>query len=147
MKNLYSGFLLGLMLICSSLFYGIALTSSDKKFQQDSSALDGTWRLVAVRHLDASGKALPEQSAAPLNALKIVANRHFSTITTSTDGRILSTTAGLMELTKDLYREYSGFTPDHKTAKAYHWQLNQGLLIQRRTEAGRQVEEVWQLVD
>ena len=148
MRNLYSGFLLGLLLISSSLFYGLALTNSERKFQQDSSVLDGTWRLVAVRQFDDSGKALP--MSAPVQALetlKIVANRHFSRINTTSDGRIVSTSAGLIELTSDLYHEYNGFKPDQAHRLAFQWRLADGRLTQRRTEQGRVTEEIWQLVD
>ncbi len=148
MRNLYSGFLLGLLLICSSLFYGLALTNSDRKFQQDSSVLDGTWRLVAVRQFDDNGKAVP--NSAPVQALetlKIVANRHFSRINTTSDGRIVSISAGIIELTADLYHEYNGFKPDEAHRLAYQWRLADGRLTQRRTEQGRVTEEIWQLVD
>lgn len=148
MRNLYSGFLLGLLLISSSLFYGLALTNSERKFQQDSSVLDGTWRLVAVRQFDDSGKALPMSAPAQaLETLKIVANRHFSRINTTSDGRIVSTSAGLIELTSDLYHEYNGFKPDQAHRLAYQWRLADGRLTQRRTEQGRVTEEIWQLVD
>ncbi|MDZ7869961.1 MAG: hypothetical protein U5L02_12345 [Rheinheimera sp.] len=148
MRNLYSGFLLGLLLICSSLFYGLALTNSDKKFQQQSSVLDGTWRLVSVRQFDAAGKALPvSASAQALQSLKIVANRHFSRVTTADDGKVISATAGLIELSADLYREYTGFKPDAHSGLAYQWQLEEGLLTQRRTDKDQVIEEVWQLVD
>ncbi len=148
LKNLYSGFLLGLMLICSSLFYGLALTNSEKKIQQHSSVLDGTWRLVTVRQFDSAGKPLPQSaSVKTLPALKIVANRHFSRVTTAEDGRVVSATAGLIELTADLYHEYSGFQPAAGKGLAYQWRLSDGQLTQRRTDHGRVIEEVWQLVD
>lgn len=148
MRNLYSGFLLGLLLICSSLFYGLALTNSDKKFQQHSSVLDGTWRLVSVRQFDAAGKALPVSAPVQaLQSLKIVANRHFSRVTTADDGRVVSATAGLIELTADLYHEYSGFKPDAQNGLAYQWHLDEGRLTQRRTDKDQVIEEVWQLVD
>ncbi len=148
MRNLYSGFLLGLLLICSSLFYGLALTNSDRKFQQDSSVLDGTWRLIAVRQFDGNGKAVPISAPAQaLQTLKIVANRHFSRINTTSDGRIVNTSAGIIELTADLYHEYNGFKPDTAQRQAYQWRLAGGLLTQRRTEQGRITEEIWQLID
>jgi hypothetical protein len=134
-----------LLLICSSLFYGLALTNSDRKFQQDSSVLDGTWRLVAVRQFDHSGKALPVST--PMQTLKIVANRHFSRINTTADGRIVSSSAGLIELSADLYHEYNGFKRDQAHRLAYQWRLADGRLTQRRTEQGRVTEEVWQLID
>lgn len=148
LRNLYSGFLLGLLLICSSLFYGLALTNSDRKFQQDSSVLDGTWRLIAVRQFDGNGKAVPISAPAQaLQTLKIVANRHFSRINTTSDGRIVNTSAGIIELTADLYHEYNGFKPDTAQRQAYQWRLAGGLLTQRRTEQGRITEEIWQLID
>ena len=148
MRNLYSGFLIGLLLICSSLFYGLALTNSERKFQQNSSVLDGTWRLVAVNQFDDSGKALPvSTSAQALQSLKIVANRHFSRITTTADGKVVSSTSGLIELTADVYNEYTGFNPQVADRLAYHWQLDDGRLTQRLSIQGRVTEEVWQLVD
>lgn len=146
MRNLYSGFLLGLLLICSSLFYGIALTNSDRKFQQNSSVLDGTWRLVAIHQFDTAGNALPDPKPV-LDTLKIVANRHFSRIDATSDGRIVSTSAGLIELTADQYNEYHGLKPDLAVALTYQWNLSDGRLTQRRAEQGRITEEVWQLVD
>lgn len=148
MRNLYSGFLLGLLLICSSLFYGLALTHSDRKFQPSSSVLDGTWRLIAVRQFDQSGNALPTAaSVQALQSLKIVANRHFSRITTTNDGKVVSTSAGVIELSADLYHEYEGFNVKNAAGLAYQWQLNDGQLRQRRSEQGFVTEEVWQLVD
>ncbi len=148
MRNLYSGFLIGLLLICSSLFYGLALTNSERKFQQNSSVLDGTWRLVAVNQFDASGKALPvSTSAQALQSLKIVANRHFSRITTTADGKVVSSTSGLIELTADIYNEYTGFNPQVAERLAYRWQLNDGQLTQRLSFQGGVTEDVWQLVD
>ena len=148
MRNLYSGFLLGLLLISSSLFYGLALTNSERKFQHDSSVLDGTWRLVAVKQFDDSGKALPVSTPQQaLQTVKIVANRHFSRINTTEDGQIVSTTAGLIELTADLYHEYNGFKPEQAHRLAYQWRLIDGRLTQRRTEQGRITEEIWQLID
>ncbi len=148
MRNLYSGFLIGLLLICSSLFYGLALTNSERKFQQNSSVLDGTWRLVAVNQFDDSGKALPvSTSAHALQSLKIVANRHFSRITTTADGKVVSSTSGLIELTADFYNEYTGFNPQVAERLAYRWQLNDGQLTQRLSFQGGVTEEVWQLVD
>ncbi len=147
MRNLYSGFLLGSLLIFSSLFYGLALTNSDKKFKHNSSVLDGTWELVDVRQFDANGNLLSSAADIPVPpAIKIVANRHFSRVNTGADGRVVSATAGLLELSADLYHEYYGFTKQVESM-AYQWQLVDGRLTQRRTEQNRVIEEIWQLVE
>jgi hypothetical protein len=148
LRNVYSGLLLGLLLIFSSLFYGLALTNSDKKFQQHSALLDGTWRLIAVHQFDKTGKPMPSTDPSPmLQSLKIVANLHFSRVTTADDGRVLDASAGLIELTKERYYEYAGFKPDAQSRLTYQWQLHNGLLTQRRTDNDRVIEEIWQLVD
>lgn len=147
MRNLYSGFLLGSLLIFSSLFYGLALTNSDKKFQHNSSVLDGTWQLIDVRQFDADGKLVSSEADVSVpTVLKIVANRHFSRVNTAADGRVVSVTAGLLELTSDRYHEYNGFTKQ-ADSMAYQWQLADGRLTQRRTEQNQVIEEIWQLVE
>lgn len=103
--NYYSGFLLGLMLICSSLFYGLALTNNDKKYQQVRTVLDGTWRLVSTRVLTPDGKLLSEKDVTQLQSIKVMANRHFSLVSKTSAGELLQAAAGTFELNEDRYSE------------------------------------------
>jgi len=147
--NYYSGFLLGLMLICSSLFYGLALTNNDKKLQQVSSVLDGTWRLVSTRILTPQGKLLSEKDATELQAIKVVANHHFSFVTKTAAGELLQAAAGTFEVDQNRYSELvelSAVAPE-QTQQHYQWRLEQGRWYQRSEVKQQIVEQVWQLVE
>jgi hypothetical protein len=147
--NYYSGFLLGLMLICSSLFYGLALTNNDKKYQSTSSLLDGTWRLVSTRIMTADGKLLSEKDVTQLQSIKIVANQHFSFVSKSADGELLQAAAGTFELAPDRYSESVELSAiaDEQKQHHYQWRLERGLWYQRSEAQQQVVEQVWQLVD
>jgi hypothetical protein len=147
--NYYSGFLLGLMLICSSLFYGLALTNNDKKYQSTNSVLDGTWRLVTTRVLTEDGKLLSEKDETQLQAIKLVANQHFSVLSKTTSGELLQAAAGTFELAPDRYSEsveLAAVAGDQKQ-QHYQWRLEHGLWYQRSEVQQQVVEQVWQLVD
>lgn len=147
--NYYSGFLLGLLLICSSLFYGLALTSNDKKLQQMGSVLDGTWRLVSTRILTHQGKLLSEKDSSELHSIKVVANHHFSFVTKTAKGELLQAAAGTFEVVKNRYSEsveLSAVVPEH-IQQHYQWRLDQGLWYQRSEAKDHVIEQVWQLVD
>jgi hypothetical protein len=147
--NYYSGFLLGLMLICSSLFYGLALTNSDKKVQAATSVLDGTWRLVSTRVLSPDGKLLSEQDATQLQSIKVVANHHFSFVIKTAAGELLQAAAGTFKLDQHRYSESIELsaTADGTTQQHYEWRLEQGLWYQRSAAQQQVVEQVWQLVE
>lgn len=147
--NYYSGFLLGLMLICSSLFYGLALTNNDKKYQPLNSVLDGTWRLVATRVLTPDGKLLSEKDSTQLQSIKVVANQHFSFVSKTTKGELLQAAAGTFELEQNRYSEVVELSAvaDEKTKHHYEWRLEQGLWYQRSEVQQLVVEQVWQLVE
>ncbi|OBP14784.1 hypothetical protein A5320_13760 [Rheinheimera sp. SA_1] len=147
--NYYSGFLLGLMLICSSLFYGLALTNNDKKYQPVSSVLDGTWRLVSTRILTLDGKLLSEKDSTQLQSIKVVANQHFSFVSKTTTGELLQAAAGTFELVKNRYSESVELSAVAETQKQQHyeWRLEQGLWYQRSEAQQQVVEQVWQLVE
>lgn len=147
--NYYSGFLLGLMLICSSLFYGLALTNSEKKYQQETSMLDGTWRLVSTRILTPQGQLLSEQDATELHSIKVVANQHFSFVTKTAAGELLQAAAGTFEIAQNRYSEsveLSAVVPEQKQ-QHYQWRLERGFWYQRSEAKQQIVEQVWQLVD
>lgn len=146
MRNLYSSFLLGTILICSGLFYGLALTSTDKRFQSGSSVLDGTWRLIQVMHTDANGRL----SAQPLTtqSVKIIANQYFSTVTTDRDGRVTTSIAGMIEVKAGICLEYIGMLAKTVRPRQSEWHLADGRLTQRQhTSSGESRIEVWQLVE
>ena len=103
--NYYSGFLLGLMLICSSLFYGLALTSNDKKYQQSASVVDGTWRLISTKVFAADGRLISAQDEQQRQSIKVVANHHFSLISKASDGTLIAAEAGRFEIIQDKYAE------------------------------------------
>ncbi|RVU33398.1 hypothetical protein EOE67_16885 [Rheinheimera riviphila] len=147
--NYYSGFLLGLMLICSSLFYGLALTNNDKKYQPVSSVLDGTWRLVSTRVLTPDGKLLSEKDATQLQSIKVVANQHFSFVSKTTTGELLQAAAGRFELAQNRYSESIELSAvaQEQTPQHYEWRLEQGLWYQRSEAQQQVVEQVWQLVE
>lgn len=146
--NYYSGFLLGLMLICSSLFYGLALTNNDKKYQQLSSVLDGTWRLVSTRVFTADGKLLSEKDVTQLQSIKVVANKHFSFVSKSTSGELLHAAAGTFELDKDRYSESVELSAlsQQPVQQHYQWRMEHGYWVQRSEDQQQVVEQVWQLV-
>lgn len=145
MRNLYSSFLLGTMLICSGLFYGLALTSTDKRFQPGSSVLDGTWRLVEVMHADTTGRLTAEPLTS--RSVKIIANQYFSTVTTDADGRVTTSIAGLIEVKAGICLEYIGMLAKNVSPRQSEWHLADGRLTQRQqTSAGSRIE-VWQLVE
>jgi len=147
--NYYSGFLLGLLLICSSLFYGLALTNTDKKYQPLNSVLDGTWRLVSTRVLTPDGKLLSEKDTTQLQSIKVVANQHFSFVTKTASGELLQAAAGTFELEQNRYSELVELsaTANEKTQHDYQWRLEQGRWYQRSEVQQQVVEQVWQLVE
>jgi len=145
-RNLYSSFLLGTILICSGLFYGLALTNSDKRLQAGSSVLDGTWRLIQVMHRDANGQL----SSQPLNSksIKIIANQYFSTVTTDEDGRVTTSIAGMIEVKAGICLEYIGMLTKTVQPRQSEWHLADGRLTQRQhTSSGESRIEIWQLVE
>ncbi len=147
--NYYSGFLLGLMLICSSLFYGLALTNNDKKYQPLNSVLDGTWRLVSTRVLTADGKLLSEKDSTQLQSIKVVANQHFSFVSKTAEGELLQAAAGTFELEQNRYLELVELSAvtNEKTQHHYEWRLEHGLWYQRSEVQQQVIEQVWQLVE
>lgn len=146
MRNLYSSLLLGTLLICSGMFYGLALTSNNKRFPTHSSVLDGTWQLVEVSHVNALGQRTSLSNR--LRALKIIANRHYSTIITDENGRVMSSVAGLLEVQSGVALEYAGMLVKQMTPRRSEWQLADGRLTQREQLAtGDSRIEVWQLVE
>jgi hypothetical protein len=147
--NYYSGFLLGLLLICSSLFYGLALTSTDKKHQQASSVLEGTWRLVSTRVLSPEGKLLSQKDATELQSIKVVANQHFSFVSKTASGELLQAAAGSFEVVQNRYSEaieLSALDTEQKQ-QHYQWRVEQGLWYLRSEMKQEIVEQVWQFVD
>lgn len=145
-RNLYSSLLLGTLLICSGMFYGLALTSSNKRFQDDSSVLDGTWQLVEVTHVTADGKQT--SLANRWRSLKIIVNRHYSTIVTDDNGRVMSSVAGLLEIQPGVALEYAGMLVKQQPPRRSEWQLTDGRLTQReQLAAGDSRIEVWQLLE
>jgi hypothetical protein len=147
--NYYSGFLLGLMLICSSLFYGLALTNNDKKYQPVSTVLDGTWRLIATRVLTPEGKLLSEKDSTQLQSIKVVANQHFSFVSKTTAGELLQAAAGTFVLEENRYSESVELSAlsEQPMQQQYEWRLEEGLWYQRMEAQQQVVEQVWQLVD
>jgi len=147
--NYYSGFLLGLMLICSSLFYGLALTNNDKKYPPMNSVLDGTWRLVSTRVLTPEGKLLSEKDSTQLQSIKVVANHHFSFVSKTASGELLQAAAGTFELEQNRYSESVELSAvvDGQTQHHYQWRLEQGLWYQRSEDRQQVIEQVWQLVE
>lgn len=147
--NYYSGFLLGLLLICSSLFYGLALTNNEKKIQPVSSVLDGTWRLISTRVLTSEGKLLSEKDITQLQSIKVVANQHFSFVSKTTTGELLEAAAGTFELKENRYSESIELSAlsQQPVQQHYEWRLEQGLWYQRREMQQQVVEQVWQLVE
>jgi len=128
------------------MFYGLALTSSNKRFQPDSSILDGTWRLVEVTYIAANGLRTTQPTR--LKSLKIIANQHFSTIVSDEHGRVMSSVAGLLEVQSGVALEYAGMLVKSMTPRRSEWQLNDGRLIQKELlGTGDSRVEVWQLVD
>lgn len=146
MRNLYSSLLLGTLLICSGMFYGLALTSTNKRFQTDSSVLDGTWQLLEVTHVTADGQRSVLSSR--LRSLKIIVNRHYSTIVTDEKGRVMSSVAGLLDVQPGVALEYAGTLVKQVAPRRSEWQLVDGRLTQReQLAAGDSRIEVWQLLD
>jgi len=147
--NYYSGFLLGLMLICLSLFYGLALTNHDKKYQQLGTVLDGTWRLVSTRVLTPEGNLLSEKDNTELQSIKVVANKHFSFVSKTTNGELLAAAAGTFELDEDRYSESIELSAlsQEPAQQHYQWRLEHGFWVQRLEIKQQVVEQVWQLVD
>lgn len=147
--NYYSGFLLGLMLICSSLFYGLALTNNDKKYQPVNTVLDGTWRLVATRVLSSDGKLLSEKGVTQLQSIKVVANKHFSLVSKTSAGELLQAAAGTFELDEDRYSESIELSAlsQEPVQQHYQWRMEQGVWYQRHQVQQQIIEQVWQLVD
>jgi hypothetical protein len=147
--NYYSGFLLGLLLICSSLFYGLALTNSDKKYQQVRTVLDGTWRLVSTRVLSSDGKLLSEKGVTQLQSIKVVANRHFSLVSKTSAGELLQAAAGTFELDADRYSESIELSSlsQEPVQQHYQWRIEQGFWYQRHQVQQQVIEQVWQSVD
>lgn len=128
------------------MFYGLALTSSNKRFQTDSSVLDGTWQLVEVTHVSADGQRTSMSNR--LRSLKIIVNRHYSTIVTDENGRVMSSVAGLLEIQSGIALEYAGMLVKQMTPRRSEWQLADGRLTQReQLAAGDSRIEVWQLID
>jgi hypothetical protein len=128
------------------MFYGLALTSSDKRFQTDSSVLDGTWQLIEVTHVAADGQRTPLVNR--WRSLKIIANKHYSTIVTDEQGKVVSSVAGLLEVQSGVAFEYAGMLVKQVHPRRSEWQLADGRLTQREQLAtGDSRIEVWQLVD
>lgn len=146
MRNIYSSFLLGTILICSGLFYGLALTSTDKRFQSGSSVLDGTWRLIQVIHTDANGRLSAQPQTT--QSVKIIANQYFSTVTTDGDGRVTTSIAGMIEVKAGICLEYIGMLTKTARPRQSEWHFADGRLTQRQhTSSGESRIEVWQLVE
>ncbi len=147
--NYYSGFLLGLVLICSSLFYGLALTHGEKKYLPGSSVLDGSWRLLELRQLALDGSLLAKQDASQLKAIKVIANQHFSMVSQSNDGEVPTAAAGRFAIDGSQYQEFPELSSEAFTSQgqSYQWSLENGIWRQQKI-AGQQITElVWQLVE
>jgi glucose/arabinose dehydrogenase len=146
--NYYSGFLLGLVLICSSLFYGLALTHTEKKYSAGSSVLDGSWRLREVRQLSLDGTQLSVVDASQLKAIKVVANQHFSMVSQSADGLLPAALAGRFAIDGQQYQEMAELSTGHAVeVRNYRWSLADGIWRQQWVDGQRITEQVWQLVD
>lgn len=146
--NYYSGFLLGLVLICSSLFYGLALTHSDKKYTTGSSVLDGSWRLREVRQLKLDGTEMFVVDATQLKAIKVIANQHFSMVSQSKDGLLPAALAGRFTIDGQLYQETAELSAGHPVdVRHYRWSLVDGIWRQQWLDDQYITEQVWQLMD
>lgn len=146
--NYYSGFLIGLVLICSSLFYGLALTHSEKKYSPGSSVLDGSWRLREVRQLSLDGVVLSIVDATQLKAIKVVANQHFSMVSQSKDGLLPTAAAGRFAIDGQQYQEWSELSAgDVVGVRSYQWSLEDGIWRQQWVHGQQMTEQVWQLVE
>lgn len=147
--NYYSGFLLGLVLICSSLFYGLALTHGEKKYLPGSSVLDGSWRLLELRQLALDGSLLMTQDASQLKAIKVIANQHFSMVSQSSTGQLPQAAAGRFIIDGSQYQEFaelsSGAFPTQ--VQSYQWSLENGIWRQQAITGQQITELVWQLVE
>jgi hypothetical protein len=147
--NYYSGFLLGLVLICSSLFYGLALTHGEKKYLPGSSVLDGSWRLLELRQLALDGSLLSTQDASQLKAIKVIANQHFSMVSQSTGGQLPTAAAGRFAIDGSQYQEWPELSSEafSNEVRSYQWSLENGIWRQQAITGPQITELVWQLVE
>ncbi len=147
--NYYSGFLLGLVLICSSLFYGLALTHGEKKYLPGSSVLDGSWRLLELRQLALDGSLLSTQDASQLKAIKVIANQHFSMVSQSTGGQLPTAAAGRFAINGSQYQEWPELSSEafSNEVRSYQWSLENGIWRQQAITGPQITELVWQLVE
>lgn len=143
--NYYSGLLIGLLLISSSLFYGLALTNHDHKYLSISSKLDGSWRLMEIRRVAADGTVLEQHNAAGLSAIKVMNHPYFSTVFRDAEGR-LEASAGRFLLQGKQYQEWIELGPEitSNTEQSYHAELDSGTWRQRTLDKDVMTEYVWQ---
>ncbi len=147
--NYYSGFLLGLVLICSSLFYGLALTHGEKKSLPGSSVLDGSWRLLELRQLRLDGSLISAQDASQLKAIKVIANQHFSTVSQSSSAPLPTAAAGRFAIDGSQYQEWPELSSAaaNSQGQSFQWSLENGIWRQQ-ARVGQQITEwVWQQVE